>query len=103
MIDGRLVVTDLFQSLRGVLVGFRVPVPSLANAVYVSIPKRGFGGFSPCTVSLFVYISRLVSIPKRGFGGFSLLVSLANVRPSGEFQSLRGVLVGFRRYGWFGC
>ena len=62
--------------------------------VTVSIPKRGFGGFS--RKSILAGIAKIgVSIPKRGFGGFSL--PLANTPPTpAAFQSLRGVLVGFR-------
>jgi len=36
-----------FQSLRGVLVGFRRHGPRTRGECRVSIPKRGFGGFSP--------------------------------------------------------
>ena len=47
-----------------------------------------------------------VSIPKRGFGGFSPIHGAACLLMDGPFQSLRGVLVGFRGRGYFdqcGC
>ena len=39
---------EMFQSLRGVLVGFRaIGFNAIEPIAIVSIPKRGFGGFSP--------------------------------------------------------
>ena len=67
-----LLKLPLFQSLRGVLVGFR-----------------------HCNLSE-VHLNQIVSIPKRGFGGFSLGGSSLGVGLRELFQSLRGVLVGFR-------
>ena len=76
--------------------GFRAEERNrLAVLLPVSIPKRGFGGFSQPTPE--AYIAHIVvSIPKRGFGGFSPGGADCPDR-SGSFQSLRGVLVGFRR------
>ena len=42
----------------------------MGNSLNVSIPKRGFGGFS-LIFSDCLNIKVTVSIPKRGFGGFS--------------------------------
>ena len=90
--------SGLFQSLRGVLVGFRPNSPSVwAMNHKVSIPKRGFGGFSHGgDVTRPRY--KKVSIPKRGFGGFSPPKSRPSRGVSKRFQSLRGVLVGFRSF-----
>ena len=41
----------------------------------VSIPKRGFGGFSP-NLCIVRPTKGDVSIPKRGFGGFSLTIGV---------------------------
>ena len=53
--------------------GFRLFSPESGIPIdgFVSIPKRGFGGFSLPDRDLPDPL-HAVSIPKRGFGGFSL-------------------------------
>ena len=46
-----------------------------AEGCLVSIPKRGFGGFSPQERPGVSQQDYDVSIPKRGFGGFSPIQS----------------------------
>ena len=70
-----------------------IGIVAASYLIYVSIPKRGFGGFSP--KNIVGSQVEAVSIPKRGFGGFSLNGGLQLFRRK-MFQSLRGVLVGFR-------
>ena len=59
--------------------GFRLPKDEIISYLSnVSIPKRGFGGFS--RKSILAGIAKIgVSIPKRGFGGFSRRHNLSTV------------------------